>query len=70
MAELDGGAPFLAGIGNWTLLVFFVGLLGVGVLSGVPIAFSFAIATVAYLLTVTSTPLTVVIGRMDEGMSG
>jgi len=45
-------------------------LLGVGVLSGVPIAFSFAIATVAYLLTVTSTPLTVVIGRMDEGMSG
>jgi tripartite ATP-independent transporter DctM subunit len=67
---LHAGAPFLAGIGNWTLLVFFVGLLGVGVLSGVPIAFSFAIATVAYLLTVTSTPLTVVIGRMDEGMSG
>ena len=69
-AALYVGAPLLAGIGNWTLIVFFVGLLGAGVLSGVPIAFSFAIATVAYLLTVTSTPLTVVIGRMDEGMSG
>jgi tripartite ATP-independent transporter DctM subunit len=66
----NAATPFLGGIGNWTLLVFFVGLLGAGVLSGVPIAFSFAIATVAYLLTVTSTPLTVVVGRMDEGMSG
>jgi TRAP-type C4-dicarboxylate transport system permease large subunit/TRAP-type C4-dicarboxylate transport system permease small subunit len=67
---LHAAAPFLAAIGNWTLIVFFVGLLGAGVLSGVPIAFAFTIATVAYLLTVTSTPLTVVIGRMDEGMSG
>jgi len=69
-AVLYVGAPLLSGIGNWALIVFFVGLLGAGVLSGVPIAFSFTIATVAYLLTVTSTPLTVVIGRMDEGMSG
>ncbi len=63
-------APMLAGIGNWALVVFFIGLLGVGVLSGVPIAFSFALATTAYLLTVTTTPLTIVVGRMDEGMSG
>lgn len=64
------GAPILSKIGNWALLVFFVGVMGAGVLSGVPIAFSFAIATTAYLLTVTSTPLTIVVGRMDEGMSG
>ena len=64
------GGPVLTGLGNWALLVFFVGLLGIGVISGVPIAFAFALATSAYLLTTTSTPLTVVVGRMDEGMSG
>jgi len=63
------GGDLLVGIGNWNLLVFFVLLLGVGVLAGVPIAFSFGLATVAYLLTTTSTPLTVVTGRIDEGMS-
>ena len=62
--------PMLTAMGNWALVVFFIGLLGVCVLSGVPIAFSFALATTAYLLTTTSTPLTVVVGRVDEGMSG
>lgn len=61
--------PLFAAIGNWSLIVFFVGLLCIGVLSGVPIAFSFALATTAYLLSTTTTPLTIVIGRMDEGMS-
>ena len=62
-------APLLVAIGNWNLLVFFAALLGVGVLLGVPIAFCFGLATVAYLLTTASTPLEVVSGRMDEGMS-
>ncbi|MFG1400223.1 MULTISPECIES: TRAP transporter large permease [Roseixanthobacter] len=66
---LSIASPLLAGLGNWALLVFFVGLLGVAVTAGVPIAFSFALATSAYLLTVTSTPLTIVVGRIDEGMS-
>ncbi|MGU3422901.1 TRAP transporter large permease [Methylobacterium sp. D54C] len=70
VALLAIGAPALTGMGNWALLVFFVGLLGVGIIAGVPIAFSFALATSAYLCTVTSTPLTIVVGRMDEGMSG
>jgi len=35
----------------------------------VPIGFSFGLATLAYLATTTSTPLTVVVSRMDEGMS-
>ena len=61
--------PYLRGLGNWNLLIFFV--LGVGsmVLLGVPIAFSFGLATFAYLALTTSTPTVVVVGRMDEGMS-
>lgn len=61
--------PAIAGIGNWNLLIFFVLLLGAGVLIGVPIGFAFGLATVAYLLTVTTTPLQVLPGRFDEGMS-
>nr|WP_294544852.1 TRAP transporter large permease subunit [uncultured Rhodopila sp.] len=63
------GAPMLSHLGNWNLLVFFVLLLGAGVLIGVPIAFAFGLATVAYLLCTTHTPLQVLPGRMDEGMS-
>ncbi len=62
--------PMLAGMGKWSLLVFFIGFLGCAVMAGVPIAFAFGLATSAYLLTTTSTPLTIVVGRMDEGMSG
>jgi tripartite ATP-independent transporter DctM subunit len=63
------GADVLGSIGNWNLVVFFALLLGAGVLLGVPIAFCFALATVGFLLSQTSTPLEVVAGRMDEGMS-
>ena len=63
------GAGWLQGIGNWNLVIFFALLLGTAVLLGVPIAFCFGLATVAFLLTVTSTPLAVVSGRIDEGMS-
>lgn len=53
-----------------SLLFLWLATFGVGVLAGVPIAFSFALATVAYLMAATQTPLTIVVGRMDEGMSG
>src|ERR1700752_1777319 len=56
-------------MGQSSLLVFFIGLLGLAVIAGVPIAFAFSLATAAYLLTTTSTPITIVVGRMDEGMS-
>lgn len=69
-ALLRLGMPLYAGLGHGTLVVFFIVLLGIGLVLGVPIAFSFLIATVAYLASTTSTPLTVVVGRMDEGMSG
>ncbi len=69
-----GGGLYLTGpafkvLGNWNLLIFFVGLLGCAVMAGVPIAFSFCLATVAFLLVTTRTPLLVVVGRIDEGMS-
>jgi tripartite ATP-independent transporter DctM subunit len=64
------GAPALGDLGNWNLVLFFVLLLGTGVLVSVPIAFAFGLATLAYLATLTHTPLSVVVSRMDEGMSG
>ncbi len=61
--------PALQGLGNLNLLVFFVFGVAVGVFAGVPIAFSFGLATVGYIGLTTDTPMLVVVGRMDEGMS-
>src|SRR5580765_6320778 len=61
--------PVLRGLGNYNLLIFFVGLVGLMVFAGVPIAFSFGLATFGYLALTTRPPPGVVIGRMDEGMS-
>ena len=63
------GAPALRAMGHWNLVVFFVALLVLCVLSGVPIGFSFGLATFSYLATTTSVPLSIVVSRMDEGMS-
>src|SRR3954454_13129497 len=63
------GAPALKTLGNFNLVLFFVVLLGAAVLLSVPIGFAFGLATLAYLATLTRTPLTVVVSRMDEGMS-
>lgn len=52
-----------------TLVFFFVILFGVCVALSVPIAFCFAVATVSYLAFASHQPLSIVIGRMDEGMS-
>ena len=64
-----GGGGALKPIGNWNLLLFFVVGVGVLVLLGVPIAFSFGLATFGYIALATNTPWVVVVGRMDEGMS-
>jgi tripartite ATP-independent transporter DctM subunit len=61
--------PALAGLGNYDLLIFFVALVGVLVAAGVPIAFAFGLATLGYLAFTTQIPLTVVVSRMDAGMS-
>jgi tripartite ATP-independent transporter DctM subunit len=62
-------SPVLIPLGNLNLLIFFVALVAVMVFAAVPIAFAFGLATFAYITLTTSTPSTVVIGRMDEGMS-
>jgi tripartite ATP-independent transporter DctM subunit len=61
--------PVFAGLGNLNLLLFFVIGVGVMVFLGLPIAFSFGLATFGYLSLATSTPAIVMVGRMDEGMS-
>jgi tripartite ATP-independent transporter DctM subunit len=63
------GAPLFHRLGNLNLLIFFVGVVAVTVFAGVPIAFSFGLAIFGYLALATHTPLSVLVGRMDEGMS-
>ena len=61
--------PLLMAMGFGSLLVFFVVLVAVCVGIGVPIAFTFGIATISYLSLTTSLPATIVINRMDDGIS-
>jgi len=61
--------PVLKPLGQLNLIIFFVGVVAANVFAGVPIAFSFALATFGYLALTTSTPLLVMVGRLDEGMS-
>jgi tripartite ATP-independent transporter DctM subunit len=61
--------PIFHRLGNLNLLIFFVGVVGAAVFAGVPIAFAFGLAVFGYLGLTTQTPLTVLVGRMDEGMS-
>src|SRR5689334_12527228 len=61
--------PWLKPLGNVNLVIFFVGVVAFCVFAGVPIAFAFGLATYGYLALTTGTPLMVLVGRMDEGMS-
>jgi tripartite ATP-independent transporter DctM subunit len=61
--------PELRPLGNLNLLIFFVGVVAAAVFAGVPIAFAFGLAVFGYLALTTHTPLSVLVGRMDEGMS-
>ncbi len=60
---------WLKPLGNINLIIFFVGVAGFCVFAGIPIAFGFGLATYGYLALTTNTPLLVLVGRMDEGMS-
>jgi tripartite ATP-independent transporter DctM subunit len=63
------GRPLLLGMGFGSLIVFFVVIVAIAVAIGVPIAFAFGIATMSYLGLTSAMPLSVVVNRMDEGMS-
>jgi tripartite ATP-independent transporter DctM subunit len=62
-------APLFKGLGRLNLLVFFVGVAAGSVLAGIPIAFAFGLGTFGYLALTTTMPLSVIVGRMDDGMS-
>jgi tripartite ATP-independent transporter DctM subunit len=72
-AVLVGGLwwlqPVFENLGNLNLLVFFVGIVACLVFTGVPIAFAFGLATFGYQALTTQTPIVVVVGRIEEGMS-
>jgi tripartite ATP-independent transporter DctM subunit len=57
------------GMGPMSLGIFFGPVVFIAIASGTPIAFSFGIATSAYLAFSTHVPLTITLGRMDIGMS-
>uniref|UniRef100_UPI000A6BB1C8 TRAP transporter large permease subunit n=1 Tax=Pseudomonas aeruginosa TaxID=287 RepID=UPI000A6BB1C8 len=59
----------LAPLGELNLVIVFVGVVAFPVFAGVPLAFSFALATFGYLALTTRTPMLVMVGRLDEGMS-
>jgi tripartite ATP-independent transporter DctM subunit len=65
-----GLRPGIVTLGNLNLFLFFVVGVFLGVAVGLPIAFTFGLAALAYLATATHVPLTVVISRMEDGMSG
>lgn len=61
--------PLFKPLGNLNLVIFFVGVVACCVFAGVPIAFGFGLAIYGYLALTTTTPLLILVGRMDEGMS-
>jgi len=60
------GTPLFHRLGNLNLLMFFVGVVAATVFAGVPIAFAFGLAIFGYLALATHTPLSVLVGRMDD----
>jgi tripartite ATP-independent transporter DctM subunit len=69
IAGLELSGPVMEPLGNLNLILFF----GLGVIAliaiGVPIAFAFGVATLLYFLLTTDLPLSVIVGRINEGMS-
>jgi tripartite ATP-independent transporter DctM subunit len=63
------GRGVFADLGNLNLILFFVVFVGALVAIGVPIAFCFGAATLSFLALTTTTPLPIVINRMEEGLS-
>ena len=61
--------PLWRQLGNLNLVVFFVVVVASAVFAGVPIAFAFGLATLGYVMLTTNTPVLIVVGRMDEGVS-
>lgn len=63
-------SPALIKAGNVKIVLFLVVFVAACLVAGVPIAFCFGIGTLSYFTFATPAPNMVMIGRMDEGMSG
>jgi tripartite ATP-independent transporter DctM subunit len=61
--------PVMGALGNLNLVIFFGFGVGVLIIIGVPIAFSFGTATLLYFVLTSDLPLSVIVGRVNEGMS-
>lgn len=61
--------PLLLGLGRYNLVVFFLLVVPITVFAGVPIAFGFGIATLGYLGLATRVSTSVLVARLDAGMS-
>src|SRR4029077_11519083 len=61
--------PYLLGLGRANLVIFFLGVVPLTVFTGLPIAFSFGVATFGYLALATHMPTSVVAARLEAGMS-
>ena len=60
---------YLITLGQANILIFLVMGTGLCLLMGVPIAFCFGVGTLTFIAFASNTPLSIMIGRMDEGMS-
>jgi tripartite ATP-independent transporter DctM subunit len=73
LAILLGGLwslqPLWLSIGKANIVIFLAVIPAVCLIIGVPIAFCFGVGTLTFLFFTTNLPLSVVVGRMDEGMS-
>ena len=61
--------PYMERLGNANLIIFFVVVVGLSVLAGVPISIAFSVATFAYMVLTTDVPMLLFVGRFYEGMS-
>jgi len=61
--------PWLPGLGKLNLVIFFLLIVPLSVFAGIPIAFSFGLATFGYLALATRIPTAVLVARFDAGMS-
>lgn len=63
-------SPVLEQLGNINIAIFLCGFAALFLALGVPIAFCFGLAALSFLVFTTWVPLIVMVGRVDEGMSG
>jgi tripartite ATP-independent transporter DctM subunit len=69
VGALDWLAPVFEDMGNGNLIIFFVVFVVFSMVIGMPIAFAFLLGTTCFISFATSIPVSIVPGRMDEGMS-